>query len=339
MRKYKLAVIGCGGVARLHAAAYGGHPERVEVVAACDPVIDRAERLATRLSGCRPFPSVADANVGADWDIGVVCSPTPFHLEVVEQLAGAGKHVFVEKPMADNLADARRMVEICGSAGVQIAVHQNFRYHYPFDVARSIIRSGRLGQVQIVAHRELLFRQDDGWRNSTARHSLAVMGIHWLDGFRWMLDDEPVSVLCALSSSPLIKARGDTDAVVQATLARRTTVGYVESFSSMDTALETNVIAEHGTLRLNHTEIREWGSNWGPDHRNPVLHRNPCGDDKPEATFLALDQLLQALDSNTEATNSGRDNLRTVAFLEAAYRSAELGRPVSPRSEPSAVVP
>jgi NAD(P)-dependent dehydrogenase (short-subunit alcohol dehydrogenase family) len=53
VRRYKLAIIGCGGVARLHAAAYGRHPERVEVVAACDPVIDRAAQLATRLSGCR----------------------------------------------------------------------------------------------------------------------------------------------------------------------------------------------------------------------------------------------------------------------------------------------
>lgn len=126
---------------------------------------------------------------------------------------------------------------------------------------------------------------------------------------------------------------------MQAKLAHGAAVSYVESFSSMDSALETNVIAENGALRLNRTEVQEWGAETGREHSNPVQHPNPCGTHKPSATFLALDQLLQALDSNTEANNSGGDNLRTVAFLESAYRSAELGRPVSPQLDLSALVP
>lgn len=339
VHRYKLAVIGCGNVAHLHAEAYARHQQRVEVIASCDPLIERAREFAQQFPGCKPYESIGEAARECDWEVGVVCSPTPFHLEVVEELVQFRKHAFVEKPMTDNLRDARRMVTLCAEADVQLAVHQNFRYHYPFDLARSLIRAGHIGHVQTIAHRELMFRKDRGWRTSTTRHALAVMGIHWLDGFRWMLDDEPVSVLCELASSPLVGVHGETDAVMQARFAKGTIVSYVESFSSADSSLETNVIGDQGTLRLNHTELREWGVQIGKSQQAEVVYPNPSGSDKPLATFASLDQFLQALDSNTPANNSGQDNLRTVAFLTAAYRSAELGRVVNLEEELCELVP
>jgi predicted dehydrogenase len=347
VRRFKLAIVGCGRVSGMHGTAYARHPERLEVVAACDPELGRAEQLASQFSGCRAYRSVADAARDGDWEVGVVCSPTPLHPQVVDELVAAGKHVFVEKPLADNLAEAQRMVDACESGGTQLGVHQNFRYHYPFDLARSLIGAGHVGRVTTVLHRELLLRQDSGWRVSTQRHALVVMGIHWLDGFRWMLAEEPVSVFCTLTSSPLIAARGETEAVLQARFASGATVSYVESFSCPDASLETNVIGEEGTLRLGHVELREWrprkaaggGRQEGGGEMDEVAHPNPPGSDKPAATFLSLDQFLQALETGTEPTNSGRDNLRTMAFLEAAYRSAALGRPVDLGPEMSELVP
>jgi D-apiose dehydrogenase len=328
MSRFKIAIVGSGGVSRLHAAAYLRHPDRIEVVAAVDPVFDHAKQLSETIPGCVAFDGVGAAVRSADWDIGVVCCPTPARVAVVDELVGAGKHVFVEKPFADNLADATKMVEACEAAGVSVAVHQNFRYHYPFDLARQVILAGGIGPVTTVAHRELMFRQDEGWRTTTPRHSLTVMGIHWLDGFRWMLDDEPVSVLCSVRSSPLVRADGDTEAVVHASFARGTAVSYVESFSYPGREVDTVVIGEKGSLRLDDN----WLCHWAVDGRATpeVIRRpNPLGPDKPEATFLAIDQFLQALETGTVPSNSGRDNLRTMAFLEAAYRSAEEGQEVA----------
>jgi D-apiose dehydrogenase len=332
MRRFKVAIVGCGGVSGLHVEAYTRHPDRIEVVAAIDPVLDRAEQLARGIPGCSAFSSIEGAQREATWEIGVVCSPTPIRVGVVEQLVGAGKHVFVEKPFADNLADAARMVEAAESAGVFLSVHQNFRYFYPFDAARSLISAGRIGRVTTVLHRELMFRQDEGWRTTMPRHALAVMGIHWLDGFRWMLDDEPVQVVCSLGSSPLVDARGDTEAVVQTSFAGGATASYVESFSYPGNELETVVIGEQGSLRLSSGELCEWHFAGGgaPEVRR---HDHPLGGDKPEATFLALDQLLQAVETGAAPSNGGRDNLNTVAFLEAAYASAETGRPAAIKAE------
>jgi predicted dehydrogenase len=239
----------------------------------------------------------------------------------VQELARAGKHVFVEKPLADNLDDATSMVEECEKAGVCLAVHQNFRYHYPFYIARSLIAEGAIGQVTTVLHRDLMFRQDQGWRTSARRHSLAVMGIHWLDGFRWMLDDEPMDLVCALHSSPLIETNGDTEAAIHATFTRGTSVSYVESFSYPSPEVETIVIGEEGSLRMNYENVWQWGlsAKSGPREEHAV---NPYGLDKPEATLRAISEMLQSIAGNTVPSNSGRDNLGTVAFLEAAYQSA-----------------
>jgi D-apiose dehydrogenase len=331
VRPFKIAFIGCGGVSRLHAAAYARHPQRVEVVAACDPDLQRAEQLAGQFPGCRPFASLATALRDSQWDVGVVCTPTPVRLPVVEELASAGRHVFVEKPLADNLAEATRMVETCEKAGVCLAVHQNFRYHYPFYLARSVIAEGDIGQVTTVLHRDLMFRQDQGWRTSARRHSLAVMGIHWLDGFRWMLDDEPSNLVCALHSSPLIETNGDTEAAIHATFTRGTSVSYVESFSYPSPEVETIVIGEAGSLRMNHENIWQWGVS--ATARPKERHRtNSYGADKPAATFRAIDEMLQSITDNTVPSNAGRDNLGTVAFLEAAYQSANHSIQVPPTS-------
>jgi hypothetical protein len=56
------------------------------------------------------------------------------------------------------------------------------------------------------------------------------------------------------------------------------------------------------------------------------MHENPlAGPGKPESAFRVLNELLTAFKTEGEPSNSGRDNLKTIALLEAAYRSAEQG--------------
>src|SRR5712691_7168336 len=136
---YDIAVVGCGGVSPMHFEGYARHPERVRVVAVCDLDPARAQAGAQKWNIPAVFRSVEEMIAGATWEVAVVCTPTPVREAVVNTLAAAGKHLFVEKPMADSLEEARRMVETCSKAGVKLAVDQNFRYHYPFDQARALI--------------------------------------------------------------------------------------------------------------------------------------------------------------------------------------------------------
>ncbi len=312
----------------MHFDAYLPHPERARVVAACDPVRERAQAARAEYGLERSFGSLDEMIEGAAFEVAIVCTPTPVRREAVETLVAAGKHALVEKPFADTLEEAQGMVEAADRAGVKLAVNQNFRYHYPFDTARGLVAEGRIGKVTSIFHQDLMLRQDSGWRIRSDRHALAVMGVHWLDGFRWVLDAEARSVSCETRSSDAIDCIGETDAVVQVLFEQGTIASYVESFSSPYRRTETVVIGDEGALVLcyegaflyerdNRTEPRE---TWD----NPYK-----GAEKPRATFRSLDVLLTAIERGAEPSNGGRDNLRTVALLDGAYRSAREHRPVS----------
>jgi predicted dehydrogenase len=307
----------------MHLDGYRNHPERIRLVAACDPNDQNRERIRQDYGIERGFTTLEQMIEGADWEVGIVCTPTPVREDVVQTLARARKHVFVEKPLADGYDSAVRMVSACAEAGVRLAVDQNFRYHYPFDIARRFLREGRLGKVHGILHEDLMFRQDRGWRVECPRHALSVMGIHWLDGFRWMLEDRnAVSVTCRTHSSSAIECRGETDAHLLIAFEGGETATYVESFSSPLSRTETLVFGETGLLKLGYAGATFYSSQ-DRSHAED-LDANPYGGSrKPESTYRCLDELLTALEEDREPSNSGADNLKTIALLEAAYRSAE----------------
>lgn len=171
-RRFDIAVVGCGGVAEMHFQAHSRHPERVRVVAACDLGAARAEAAGQRWEIPSVFASLPEMIRGARWEVAVVCTPTPVREAVVQELAAAGKHLFVEKPLADSAAEARRMVAACRSAGVRLAVDQNFRYHYPFHLARAWINDGRVGRVHGITHQDLFSAR-------TAAGARAVRATRW----------------------------------------------------------------------------------------------------------------------------------------------------------------
>jgi D-apiose dehydrogenase len=213
-------------------------------------------------------------------------------------------------------------VAICADAGVTLAVNQNFRDHYAFGIAARLIENGEIGSVRGISHRDLMFRQDRGWRTGMQRHAVSVMGVHWLDGFRQLIDGNATRVWARTYSSPAIDCAGETDAFVQVDFGE-IPVSYVESFSSREHATETVVIGDQGTLRFDYGTLAKITADSTTEYDNPH-----AGNGKPESTYLSLSRLLDAIEAGKEPSNSGQDNLKTIALLTAVYQSAAEHRPV-----------
>ncbi|MBO0782659.1 MAG: gfo/Idh/MocA family oxidoreductase, partial [Ktedonobacteraceae bacterium] len=165
------------------------------------------------------------------------------------------------------------------------------------------------------------------WRTQLKRHALSVMGVHWFDGFRWILNDEATSLICDTRSSAAIQCVGETEASVTINFQRGTLVSYTESFSAPRGRTETLILGETGEIILTYDSMTLFNR----DHRSTPLKQweNPGrGTHKPEASFTGLNLLLEAIEHNTEPTNSGKDNLKTIALLDGAYRSAETRRAI-----------
>lgn len=319
MRVHRVAVVGCGVVSDMHFRGYLRRKDRVEVVAAVDPVQERRQHVEKNFGVPRTYGSITALVADADFEIAAVCTPSNIRLSAVRELCAAGKHLHVEKPMAEGLEEARAIVALAGDAGVLLAVDQNFRDHFAFGLARSAIRAGRIGRVIGIEHRELLFREVAGWRAESRHHALSVMGIHWLDGFRYLLDLDADWLVATTWRSPSVTASGETDAIVHLRFGA-VGVNYVQSFSSRVERVETIVLGERGTLALGYGGLEI------ADADGVEMIDNPCGSDKPMSAYRSLERLLEAIETGSEPTNSGADNLKTLSLLEAAYRSGESGQ-------------
>src|SRR5688572_15374971 len=117
MRQFKIAIVGCGGVTQMHFDGYANHQERIHISAACDLDAERVRAAQEKYGFDQGFSSLQAMLAGAEWEVGVVCTPTTVRKPIVKTLATAGKHILVEKPFAESYEEAEEMVQIAREAG------------------------------------------------------------------------------------------------------------------------------------------------------------------------------------------------------------------------------
>lgn len=153
MKKTRIAIVGAGRIAHVHADAYLAMPD-VAVVAVADPDGERAELLAKR----------ANADVSKDYaellsrdDIEAidVCTPTVFHEEITIAALKAGKHVCCQKPFSLDLGSCDRMIAAAKDAG-RILIVPYMSRHAPMTAkAKELLDAGAIGRP-INAHYHML---------------------------------------------------------------------------------------------------------------------------------------------------------------------------------------
>lgn len=128
----------------------------------------------------------------ADQQVEIVGLVTPHDVHAGQAIAAAraGKHVFVEKPMAVTALDAAKMAVDCESARVGLFVGFHLRFHEAHQQARELIRSGRLGDLVWISARWAAYREPDtGWRLDPSQSGgtiLTARGVHLLDLIRYV---------------------------------------------------------------------------------------------------------------------------------------------------------
>ena len=317
MKKYKVGIVGAGGVTELHFVGYKENPERIEITALCDPNEEALHAKADTYGVPQRFTNLQDFIENSRIDVAVVCTPTSIRKQILFPLIEAGLPVFVEKPFSDTLEEAREITEKAKQHGVPVSVNQNFRRHFPFELLKGKIAEGLIGNVTSLLFTNLFFRQDSGWRLDCERHAMSVMGIHWFDGFRQILGSDAVSVVCQNRSSSAVHCKGETDATVQVVYENGAVATYVQSFSSAFNRGELIVIGETGTIVAGHTSASLYRKGEKAPSATWENHVS-----REVATYEGLNQLLVSIETGIEAPNSSRDNLKTVTVLDAAYVSA-----------------
>jgi 1,5-anhydro-D-fructose reductase (1,5-anhydro-D-mannitol-forming) len=309
------AIRGAGGEV---VAVMSGDPERANRFAA-------ENRIATGVTSL-------DALLGSGIDAVYISTTNELHCAQTLAAAAAGKHVLCEKPLALNLADARRMVGACKAAGVVMGTNHHLRNAATHRALRAAIKQGRIGRPLFarVFHAVYLPPHLQGWRITTPGAGVGVImdiTVHDADTLRFVLDDEPTEV-SALSQSSGMAAGGIEDGVMGVVRFRS---GLIAQFHDAFTAkFATTGFEVHGSdgslVATNCMTQRPVGE---------VLLRTAAGEERlplehENLYARALRAFHAAIRGEGTPAATGEDGVRSMAVALAALESAATGRVVTP---------
>ena len=152
MEKMKFAIVGCGRISDLHAAAYEGS-EDAEIHAVCDTNEESALAKKRLWGAKKAYTDFEDVLTDSDIQAVELLTPHHLHKEMTVAAARAKKHVSVQKPMATRVSDARQMIEAAREEGVLLKVFENFVFYPPYVKARELVKEGAIGDLITVRMR------------------------------------------------------------------------------------------------------------------------------------------------------------------------------------------
>ena len=320
-KMWRVGLIGGGGISAMHADGIALHPERLALSAVVDPDPVAMAKTATTYDIRRVYTCVDDMLTDGGVDVAVVCTPTHVRLDVVKPLVEAGVPVFCEKPLAETFDEAKAIAAAADAAGVPVAVDQNFRRCFSSHLAKEELASGEIGRPLHWIQSAAGLRRDQGWRNSRSRYVMAIMTIHWLDGYRYLFGEEPTTIYCRGVNSPAVDGGPDTGVSLILEFPSGVVVNLSESFSSFGGVNRASLDCERGAMVLDYQTLTVIDA-----ERNEREIANPFGFN--EGTVHLLLDLCDTVEQGRAPETSVQDNLNSMRILEAAYRSLESGQPV-----------
>jgi len=318
-----LVVLGCGWIARRHAAA--ARRLRLPVIFASRDV-ERARAYAREFGGVGAYGDYAAALADPRARGVVVCTPHDRHLDDVLQTLAAGRHVLVEKPLARTLEEADRMLEAAARAGRALMTAENFRFMPAFRWVRGMLDAGRLGDVREIHLVARGWRRPAGWRLTAGAGGGALIdgGIHYVHALRWWGGE--VRRVFALRPRQTIAEMGGEDAVDLLAECEAGVVGFIANSLAAPGRSRFQWSSVTGTRATCFVDNRgRWAFVRGPDGvRLRLFRRDTRGHE------LMLRVFIDTMASGRVSEMDGAEGRRDLAVVLAAYQSIAEGRPVRP---------
>jgi len=337
MKELRFAIIGTGFWARYQLAAWRELPG-VRCVALCNRTRPKAELLAKEFGVATVYDDAEELLQHEQLDFVDIITDAGTHEQFVALAARHGIPVICQKPMAPDLAAARRMVETCRRHGVPLFIHENWRWQAPIRAFQEVLGSGRLGKIirgRIdYAHSFPVF-ENQPFLKELEQFILTDIGTHILDVARFLWGEATELYCQTRRIHPDIK--GEDVATVMMRMTDDVTVTVNLSYASrweFDRFPET----------LIYVEGSDGGASLGLDGVVTVFTRDGAEPYRiqpkqyawADPAYLLVHasivdchrNLLGALRGEHSAETNGDDNLRTLELVFAAYESAASGKAI-----------
>lgn len=330
--------MGFGSISRHHLTAISSNSSDFELVGVCEP--DRRRIPDSGPVAALPcFDSLETLLAESAPDVISICTPSGMHARATLEAAKAGVHVITEKPMATNLADAKRMIEACDAARVGLFVANQRRFEPIFQLLHRAIQEGRFGrmfmcQASVFWSRPQRYYDADPWRGTIDLDGGPMMNqaIHYVDLLNWLTG--PIVRVHAMTGTLARNIETEDSAVLNLELAN----GALGSISVTMLARRTNheasitLLGENGTVRIGGTNAQNVET-WEFADRRPYDEICRSGADGPRLTAGQGHTALYAnvagsLRHRCEPLTDGRAGLGSLEIVSAALLSSREMREV-----------
>ena len=334
----KAALVGCGSMSRgwLEACA---RIDDVEIVALVDLDLGAAQRQAEAfgLAASQCFTDLAIALAATRPDVVFDVTLPTARRGIVETALGHGCHVLTEKPMATSLADARRFIELASGMNRIHAVVQNRRFHPGIRRMRRFVESGAIGALTAVHCDFFIAPHFGGFREDMDHVLLLDMAIHTFDAARYVSGAAPQAVYCLETNPKGSWYRTGAAANALFEMSDGVVLTYRGSWAAegLRTSWESawRLVGDDGTLTW---DGAEGFAAERPASRTGLLSE-PASIDVPPLDpgdrigghEGVIRDFLDAVRTGRLPECPGSDNIRSLAMVLGAIRSAETGRRIT----------
>jgi predicted dehydrogenase len=347
MSEFGAAIVGCGMIARFHAAALHEVPG-TKLLA----LVSRSQASAKKLNeacslSCEIYTSLEPVLARDDIHIIIITTPSGAHMEPAVAAARAGKHVVVEKPLEITTERCDRIIKTCDDAGVKLCTIFPSRFADANQALKSAVDAGRFGRLTLGETtckwwREQSYYDEGGWKGTQALDGGGAMmnqAIHNVDLLLWMMGAAThVSAFKATLAHERIEVE---DTAVACVRFASGALGVIQATTSIWPGLPKTIAVhgDQGSVVVEQEDVLRW------DFKKPLPEDEAIcqrfaqrvgasgGSSNPAAIShiyhaRQLADFVQAIREKRKPMVDGREGRKAVALIRGIYDSAATGRAV-----------
>jgi len=337
-RKIRLAIVGCGRISKNHFNSVDKHQNDIELISICDSQVEVLSKHETKYK-VKGYLDLNDMLKNENLDLVAICTPSGLHANQTELCAKRGVNVMTEKPMATRWQDGLRMVKVCDDECVKLFVIKQNRSNPTLQLLKRAINEKRFGKINmfhlnVFWSRSQEYYDQAPWRGTWEYDGGAFMNqaSHYVDLLEWLLGpiDKVQSMMSTtrdieVEDSGVINVKCRNGALGSMNVTMLT---YLKNFEGSIT-----ILGEKGTVRIGGVaanDVQHWEFDEKKDYDDKIKEVNY--QTKSVYGFghqVYYKNVIEVLQGKTEPETDGREGLKSLEIIIAAYLSARENKTIS----------